>query len=248
MAVLPLVGRLRLDTTCLVIGAMSPDFEYFARIKQQSDISHTWLGLVVFDLPATLLLAALFHFVVKWPAVLVAPRFVARRASVFAARPWGELSLGFALSCVISSLIGALTHLLWDGVTHSDGVFVARFKSLRTLVDVPGLASDMALHRVFQHASTVLGLFVCAIYVAVVLRRTPAIELPARPRVWPRLVAAAAITAGAAGAVFTMITAHRWPDIGNRVVVAIAGALIGGLVASVVLRRAAYRARVESPP
>lgn len=243
MAVLPLLGRLRLDATCLVIGAMAPDFEYFVRVRQASTISHTWLGLVVFDLPATLILAFLFHHVVKWPLVLVTPRAIARRAAGFAARPWGAWSPGFAASLVISSLLGALTHLLWDGLTHSDGHIVAHVPWLRTPVDVPVLDRDMVLHRVLQHASTVVGLVVCAVVVIRALRRAPALELPPRPRLWPPLVAVTAILGGAALTAPRAFLRKDADDIGNVVVVLIAGALAGALVASVALHTAARKAR-----
>ena len=69
---------------------MAPDFEYFVRVKQASAISHTWLGLVVWHLPATLILAAAFHLVIKWPLVLVTPRPIAR--STASSGPWAARS------------------------------------------------------------------------------------------------------------------------------------------------------------
>lgn len=243
MAVLPLVGRWRLDATCLVIGAMAPDFEYFARIRQASTISHTWLGLLVFDLPATLILAVLFHYVIKWPLVLVTPRVIARRAAVFAARPWGTWSLGFVASCAIAALLGSLTHILWDGVTHADGVITPHVAWLRTPVDVPLLTRDMVVHRLVQHASTVIGLLVCGWVVFRALRRTPPVELPARPRVWPRVVAFALIAGGAAATSPRAFLYKDADDIGNIVVVLISGAMIGALAAGLVLRRVALHSR-----
>jgi hypothetical protein len=41
--VLPLVGRLRLDPTCLVVGSMSPT-EYFLRGRLVRTFSHNLLG------------------------------------------------------------------------------------------------------------------------------------------------------------------------------------------------------------
>ncbi len=243
MAVLPLLGRLRLDATCLVIGSMAPDFEYFVRIRQASTISHTWLGLVAFDLPATLILAFVFHHAVKWPLVLVTPRVIARRAARLAVRPWGTWSIGFVASLVISSLIGALTHLLWDGLTHSDGHIVPHVAWLRTPIDMPVLDRVMVLHRVLQHASTVIGLLACAFFVIRALRRAEPIELPPRPRWWPRLVAFVLVAGGAAATAPRAFLRKDADDIGNVVVVLIAGALAGALLASVVLRRAALHSR-----
>ncbi len=243
MAVLPLVGRLRLDATCLVIGSLAPDFEYFVRVRQASTISHTWLGLFAFDLPATLILAFVFHHAIKWPLVLVTPRAIARRAAGLAARPWGTWSLGFVASLVISSLLGALTHILWDGITHSDGYIVPHVSWLRTPIEVPVLDRVMVLHRLLQHASTVIGLVVCAIFVVRALRRAQPVELPPRPRWWPRLVAFTLIAGGAAATAPRAFLRKDADDIGNVVVVLLAGALAGALLASVVLRRAALHSR-----
>jgi hypothetical protein len=240
MAILPLVGRLRLDATCLAIGAMAPDFEYFVRVRQVSTISHTWLGLLVWNVPVTIVLAIAFHHLVKWPLVLVAPSFLARRGAVYASRPWGARSWGFALACVASAAIGATTHMVWDGITHSDGMIASRVAALRTLVELP-LGRDMVLHRVLQHASTAIGLLVVAIVVARALRRVSPVELPVRPRVWPRLFAVACIGAGTALGLLRL-GGRRTDDIGNVVVVMISGALAGVVLASIVLHRAARRA------
>lgn len=249
MAILPVVGRWRLDTTCLVIGAMAPDFEYFVRVRQASTISHTWLGLVVFDLPMTLALAVAFHAIVKWPLVLVTPRFLARRAAVIAARPWGERSVRFGLACAISALIGAASHIVWDGFTHSDGLIVPHVAALRAPVDVPGLGRDMVLHRLLQHVSTLIGLAACLGFAARALRRVEPVELPARPRVWPRLVACLLIAGGAAATAPRAFLRRDADDIGNVIVVLIAGALAGVVIAALVLRGPALRARaVGGPP
>lgn len=246
MAVLPFVGRLRLDTTCLVIGTMAPDFEYFVRAKQASAISHTWIGLLAWNLPVTLLLALAFHHLVKWPLVLITPRFLARRAAVFACRTWGaSRTFGFAASCVASALLGASTHLLWDGVTHSDGMFASRVAWLRAPIEVPIVETSMVLHRVLQHASTVVGLLVVIAIVGRALQRTAPIELPPRPRVWPRLIALGCVALGF-GLSVLRLWGRRTDDIGNVVVVLISGVLFGVLLASVVLRRAADRAAPQA--
>lgn len=239
LAVLPLCGRPRLDSTCLVIGTMAPDFEYFVRIKQASEISHTWLGLIVWNVPVTLVLAFVFHHLVKWPLVLVTPSPIARRAAVHASRPWGVWSWQCVLGCALSAAIGALTHLVWDGFTHSDGLITPHVPFLRTPIDLPFRDEPMVLHRVLQHASSAIGTLAIALLVARTLVRTTPTELPPRPRVWPRLIVAGCLAAGIA---LALLRLRRTSDIGNVVVVLISGALAGVLVSSVVLHRTARRA------
>ncbi len=47
--------------TALAIGSLTPDFEYFLRMKVKSDYSHTISGMFWFDMPVALLLTFLFH-------------------------------------------------------------------------------------------------------------------------------------------------------------------------------------------
>lgn len=65
--VLPLtfLPRQWFSLTGLVIGSLTPDFEYFLRMRIKSNYSHTLDGLFWFDLPLGLLLAFLFHNVVR---------------------------------------------------------------------------------------------------------------------------------------------------------------------------------------
>lgn len=61
--ILPLTSSKRqwFSATGLVIGSMTPDFEYFIRMKVQSDFSHTLPGLLWFDLPLGLLLSFIYN-------------------------------------------------------------------------------------------------------------------------------------------------------------------------------------------
>jgi hypothetical protein len=240
LAVVPLVWWRRLDPTCLVIGTMAPDFEYFARMKQASAISHTWLGLLVWNIPVTLLLAFAFHYLVKHPLILVAPRFLGRRLAGPARHPWpAAWTLPVALTCVLSAAIGATTHLLWDGVTHSDGMIASRVHALRTVVDVPYFG-PLVLHRVLQHASTAIGCLALAVICTRVIWKLPPVELPAQPRLWPRVIAVACIGAGLG---LSALRLYRRPwmidDVGQVAVILIAGLLAGVLLASGLLWRTA---------
>ena len=51
--------------TGLVIGSLSPDFEYFIRMKIESNYSHTFWGIFYFDLPLGIMLTFIFHNIVK---------------------------------------------------------------------------------------------------------------------------------------------------------------------------------------
>jgi hypothetical protein len=46
----------RVSATALVFGLIFPDFEYFFRMKMQSKISHTFLGVFLTDFPFAFLM------------------------------------------------------------------------------------------------------------------------------------------------------------------------------------------------
>jgi hypothetical protein len=231
LAVLPL-RRLKLDWTCLVIGSMAPDFEYFLRADLSSTLSHTLRGLFIFDIPITLVAAVLFHHVVKRKALQVAPAPIARRLAVYAQRPWmPRWTLGAVAILLVSAAIGAGTHLFWDGITHGDGWAPARYPVLYKIVIVPILGRTI-LHRVIQHVSTAVGCVVLTIVVVLALRRVKPIELP--PPSWGRrLVWAACIVGVGALAFLHLHHLHLW-DMGSIVVAIIDAGLGGALLASLI--------------
>jgi len=121
LAVLPFVAlrhRLPLDPTCLVIGAMAPDVEYFVRgYMYGGKLGHTWLGVLVFCVPVTLVLAF------AWQR-LVAPALLAAHP----ARAWPPAHHAGWLP--LSAALGASTHVLWDALTHPDGFIVVQWPAL----------------------------------------------------------------------------------------------------------------------
>lgn len=70
--ILPLtkISRNRLSATGLIIGSMSPDFEYFIKMRLESVHGHSFSGLFYFNLPLTLLLVFVFHLLVRDALIL----------------------------------------------------------------------------------------------------------------------------------------------------------------------------------
>src|SRR5688572_5872148 len=156
-AVVPLVGRFGLSGPALVIGTMTPDFEYFLRARLYGELSHTALGLVTFCLPVGLVLVALHENVVRAPLACAAPAWIRRR--ILVAQPKRHVVL-----VALSILIGAATHVLWDAFTHANTFITLNhpWLSERSLFGLPRFG-------LLQHTSTLLGFGVIAIAIA----RTP---------------------------------------------------------------------------
>jgi Domain of unknown function (DUF4184) len=248
MAVLPFLRwheRLRLDATCLVIGSMAPDFEYFARDRVASTISHTVRGLWLWNLPATLVIAVVFHVIVKWPVLSIAPTALASRLAASFSRPWPRRwSVMMLVSCAASALLGAATHLAWDSITHAMGWGPQHIRELRAVVELPVLG-PMALHRVLQHLSTLVGLVVVGVVVARILRRTPPETVPETSRTTALWVFAVCIAVASCLTIGRIVFVADSTDVGDLVVGPIDGVLAGTIVASVLLRARGRRFRDE---
>jgi hypothetical protein len=149
-AVLPLpriMGRFAAPSA-LAIGSIAPDLWYFAPLVHRQD-SHSIGGLFWFCLPAGLAAYLLFHLVFKQPLVaLLSPRLASFSPPGLPREPW--------YAVMASLLVGAITHLVWDALTHSDS------------------------HRWLQHASTIAGTAILAWWSWRKLRGAPAAAHAAR--------------------------------------------------------------------
>src|SRR5690606_111807 len=140
-AVLPLtfLPRRWFSVTGLVLGSMAPDFEYFIRLKVQSYYSHTWIGLFWFCLPLTLLLAFIFHIIVRNDLIDNLPPVLKNRLVVFKHFQWTEYFKSNVLVVLVSSLFGVITHIIWDSFTHQHGYSVEAIDALQHKFMLVGL-------------------------------------------------------------------------------------------------------------
>jgi hypothetical protein len=146
--------------TGLVIGSITPDFEYFLRMRISSRYSHTLSGLFWFDLPLGLLLTFIFHLMVRKQLFLNLPTPLRNRLSIFLSFDYWTFFKKNFLIAIISILIGAASHLLWDGFTHRSGFFVNAVPFLKQAVHFLNLKTS--IYRTLQHASTLAGELVVA--------------------------------------------------------------------------------------
>ncbi len=156
-AVLPFtyLSKRWISVTGLVIGSLSPDFEYFLRMKVYSVYSHTWVGLFWFDLPLTIILAFVFHLIVRNTLIENLPFFLKNRFITFKKFDWIKYCKQSFLIVIVSSIVGIATHILWDGFTHEKGQFVQAFDMLRNTFAFGKI--DIPIYKLLQHLSTVIG-------------------------------------------------------------------------------------------
>ncbi|MDN4165489.1 DUF4184 family protein [Cytophagales bacterium LB-30] len=153
--ILPLRKSRYVSVSALVIGSMSPDFEYILKLKLHATISHTFLGAFILDLPICIGLYLVFHAWVKRPLLRNSPHFISSRlGDLYALNVWEEVKKrGHIL--ISSFLIGIFSHFLWDSFTHENTFSVNALPFLQTTVDL-GIF-NLPLYRVLQHVSTLLG-------------------------------------------------------------------------------------------
>lgn len=142
--------------TALVVGSMSPDFEYFVWLEPRRTIGHEAWGVPLLCVPTGLVVLYVFDRVIKRPLIAVAPRGLRRRLSNCwrFERLWPKHDL---LRVLVSMTLGGYSHLVWDALTHADGWFVRRISWLNLEFTIPG-GRALAVHTALQHLCSVLGL------------------------------------------------------------------------------------------
>jgi len=214
--------------TGLVIGSLTPDFEYFLRMEIRSDFSHSVSGLFWFDVPLGLLLAFLFHNVVRDSLFNNLPGFLRMRFATFLEFNWNKYFKQNGLVVLISLIIGAASHIFWDGFTHSYGYFAEIIPALTGKVML--LGKQVPIFKILQHSSTLVGGGI----IAGVVWRLPrtAVENPeiAPFKYW--LLVSGILLAVIALKLFTGLEAVQ---IGNVVVTVIAAALLSLILTPLIL-------------
>ncbi len=141
--------------TSLVIGSLTPDFEYFLRMEIKGEIGHTLYGLFLFCLPVGIVLTFIFHNIVRNTLFDNLPLFFKERFVIFKKFNWNNYFKQNWFVVISSIIIGAFSHLFWDAFTHYDGFFVALVPLLKS--DISILDKQIPVFKILQHLSTLIG-------------------------------------------------------------------------------------------
>jgi len=150
-AVLPLT-RTGLPLAALMIGSMSPDFAYFVE-DGPGLLSHSIPGLFKFCWPLGLLIWVVYVQLLETPTLALLPD---GWRGVFPRSERAITLRNFALASV-AVVLGAATHILWDGFTHAKTPVVHQLPFLDS-TQVEFFGKQFPLYRFLQHLSTVVGL------------------------------------------------------------------------------------------
>lgn len=169
--------------SALVIGSITPDLFYFFPFGLARRTVHTWAAVLWFCLPVGFCSWVIFERVLKRPLVLLAPDPLRARLLPLLEAPRRDPSILHVALCIA---FGALTHIAWDGFTHSSGQFVSWLPVLLDpAMQVSG--SPVPIYKVLQHLGSLVGLVVLGAISVRWFRAAPAV---AQPPSWPALSAA----------------------------------------------------------
>ncbi len=222
------------DGVALVVGAAAPDAAYAVTGLGPDIRSHAWHALFWFSLPLTVAVSALIR--------RAAPYVVAHLP--FGDRPavsdYGVLASVRhpAMVTVCSALLGALSHQLWDSITHPYLLIGHPFYGPDTYLPAMHARAFAGLPwwRVVHLASEVAG---CAVSIAVAIRigrrrllaawHGPAPVAPRRPWVfWPVAAAVCAMLV----AVATALPRNDLINVaGSRLLIAVTAAILAAAAA-----------------
>jgi len=138
--------------TGLVIGSLTPDFEYFFRMKIQSEYSHTIIGTLWFNLPLGILLTFVFHQIIKKPLIENSPKIIQERLVSLKNFNWKNYFNKNWLKVCISIIIGAYSHILWDSFTHRNA-YLVEYLQLNNQIESLGIP----YFKLLQHLSSLIG-------------------------------------------------------------------------------------------
>ncbi len=148
-----------LSLTGLMAGSMSPDLIYFLGFSTAyRGLSHTWIGLFWFCVPAGVLFSVVFHRLFKRPFIENLPAPLDRHLSGLTALNWRPKGGKGWLILVASVFLGALSHFFWDSFTHPTGELARAIPFLKQYHEMYGLWFSSA--SVAQHLSTIVGTLV----------------------------------------------------------------------------------------
>lgn len=215
--VLPVRMILRwLPWSALAIGAMIPDIAYFIALRPTGTLGHTIYGVFIQGLPAGLLLFVLWHHLMRPALLAIAPQMIASRLNHTPKRiSWPAV--------VAAIIIGALSHIAWDSMTHATGWVVQSWPLWTTHV------GPLPLYRWHQYLGGAVGLVILAGYAVSWLHQTPPTDTPSTMSPGKKVIA----WAGIAMTSILFITLATWPLDGSvhaLIVKAIIGSISGAWV------------------
>ncbi len=214
----------RLSLTGLICGSVVPDFEYFLRLNVHSQYSHTLAGLWWFDLPLGIILTFLWHNVARDGFFINSPPFLKKRVDRFVCFNWTRYFSDHRAMVLLSILLGAGSHLLWDSFTHATGYVADRSVFLQRNITY---ALHIPVYKMLQHGSSLIGTLVLFFSIRKLAESIPLHQVQWNYRSF--FIASAVCTAG-----ILFLISNRPIQIGQWVIIVVDALLCATIFSGVV--------------
>ena len=153
-AAIPL-RRLGLVLSALIVGSMMPDFEFFLRLSDGKSIGHTFQGIFLFSIPVGLLVLFIFHKLIKYPLLSLLPH--AHQVKLYpVAQRFRFFPITRFIQIVVSIMVGAISHIVWDAFTHHDGFMAEVFPLLTAPVFILPQGT-IRVYYIMQYGGSLVG-------------------------------------------------------------------------------------------
>ncbi|MCH2232981.1 MAG: DUF4184 family protein [Crocinitomicaceae bacterium] len=209
----------------LIMGSMAPDFEYFIHMRMQREHGHTIAGAFYYDLPLTFICCLLFHWLVRDGLIQNLPKMVREKYAPFLGMNWWLWVRTHWFVFILSALAGIFSHFLVDAFTHTNGYFVQYIPYLQG--ETHFLGRTFPTPDFWQMMTTLLG----AAFIVL------AVILPTNLRFnWLEFKERLKYYSTVGGVMVFIVLIRGIQSFGDLIATAIAGGLIGLMVAPVLLR------------
>lgn len=141
--------------SALIVGSMTPDFEYFIRMRDFSTYSHTIDGALWFDMPLGLLLLYVFHNLVRNTLIEHLPFSLNIRFSAIEKFNWNSYFKKNVFVVLLSLLTGIASHIFLDSFTHGHGYFADLIPLLKDNYNI--LNHQISGAAIAQYVGSVIG-------------------------------------------------------------------------------------------
>jgi hypothetical protein len=162
------------SVSALIIGSMSPDFEYLITFQLQDKIAHSSIGVLFFCLPIGLLIYCLYHGIIRVKLIQNLPMILKSRFVYAENFEWKKYLQQRWFIVLYSLIIGAFSHLFWDSFTHDHRFFVEQIPILKSKI------AGFPVYKIVQHGSTFVGLLV----ILLAVYRLPRVTTKANESKW----------------------------------------------------------------
>ncbi|MFD2612706.1 DUF4184 family protein [Paenibacillus gansuensis] len=156
----------------LVLGSMSPDFEYFLALEPYQTIGHTHQGLWLQAIPLSVLFVLVFSFVLRILAMHVPSVFQLDRKLYASLEPFEYRKVSSWILFLITVVIGFYSHVFIDSFTHVSGSFARQERALQQEI------FQLPLYKWLQYSLSLLGLVAELLLVLWLVRNSVPAQLP----------------------------------------------------------------------